>query len=913
MRKIKLLVVLMVLSFLAVSPALAQTAAPNQPDDTGVVVMQTVSIANAKIVSQDKNNVKVSFDIYAGPQVQSDVRYGISLEPLDGSAVYEKAFPDNLTIGASKSVHEEITYQAPDFLVGDYQLYVVSKNSRGLLLSERLAGQVNFSGTGQWIELGDCYMTIQGEAAATHYDLNQGVDIKPSEVLKAHCSATSHLSSQATLQPSFEIMRRGSYGESVLVPQDALQPLTIAPNETKTLDFVLPKAMEPQAYDTILTYKNASGASVSNDIAFHYVIFGESATIQGVQLDKNSYAAGDTAQVSFFWTPSADIFSGSRFGGTPDKTAQIKISITDSNGQKCANDVEKALVDVSGLDKMTVSVAISSACASPNVAVSIVDSTGNQTLDALSFDMTRGKNPTTASPSPSAKTSGSDLKKAIALIVGLLFLISIIFIIIKRNNKARMMIFVCGLLGSAAMFLGVGSARADTLFSVDRRCTKVNGVNHCDGPTEYLVHIDGVNNDIIGYNANGWPEFTPNSKIDVYGETEYNTNCSNGRIQGSILDVTMNKGSQGTNSFNLYDTIYSSSGANAQGRVTLYNSTSQKVTLSYDFSTMITDGSGKSYYLYGERSAKVAPTLIIPAATTSRKGIIIPGKKVANVIATDSGPSYNISGPDNFTVSQALDDGWWGDDSQSGNYQPVSGVTAELANKAKISGGNYKDYAKGDSIVNAPSTPNMLTEWGHLFNYPYYVKFTGHLGSVGGTRNYTNSTDISYLVVVPGVCDSATNGKTLPSVPATNLCSAGTASPVVTSTSPWTWTCQGTVGTAPAKCFANQTASTSCTNSTPPDSHSLKCNNKAPLTNTSTNKLVSSCSGSDNNGYCEYYCNGYKYQNGKCVPKDPSCSPTTCPPANQICSGASCTEIDKYCHSTNIPGTKTCNWREVAP
>ncbi len=57
---------------------------------------------------------------------------------------------------------------------------------------------------------------------------------------------------------------------------------------------------------------------------------------------------------------------------------------------------------------------------------------------------------------------------------------------------------------------------------------------------------------------------------------------------------------------------------------------------------------------------------------------------------------------------------------------------------------------------------------------------------------------------VNGVCGSA-NGTTVSIAPTTNLCAAGTASPV-SGTGPWSWSCAGSSGGATAACSANKTA-----------------------------------------------------------------------------------------------------------
>lgn len=66
------------------------------------------------------------------------------------------------------------------------------------------------------------------------------------------------------------------------------------------ISFILPKALEPQAYDVKVALK--SSENTSNPIIIHYVLQGISATIQNLSLDKDFYNKGDTATLSFFWS-----------------------------------------------------------------------------------------------------------------------------------------------------------------------------------------------------------------------------------------------------------------------------------------------------------------------------------------------------------------------------------------------------------------------------------------------------------------------------------------------------------------------------------------------------------------------------------------------------------------------------------
>jgi len=105
------------------------------------------------------------------------------------------------------------------------------------------------------------------------------------------------------------------------------------------------------------------------------------------------------------------------------------------------------------------------------------------------------------------------------------------------------------------------------------------------------------------------------------------------------------------------------------------------------------------------------------------------------------------------------------------------------------------------------------------------------IGSYGGT-----TVGCSTIVVVGGACGSS-NGASFPSIPSTNLCSAGTAS-AVSGSGPWAWFCNGSFGGANASCLANRVTSGVCGSSNGASFYSI------PTTNLCSAGTASTVSGS---------------------------------------------------------------------
>jgi len=111
-------------------------------------------------------------------------------------------------------------------------------------------------------------------------------------------------------------------------------------------------------------------------------------------------------------------------------------------------------------------------------------------------------------------------------------------------------------------------------------------------------------------------------------------------------------------------------------------------------------------------------------------------------------------------------------------------------------------WADGTTVSSAPTT-NLCT-----YGTASSVSGSGPwnwtcAGSNGGYTDYCNAS--LAVVAVNGACGSS-NGTTVSSTPSTNLCSFGTASSV-SGSGPWNWTCNGSNGGTTVSCSASRAVS----------------------------------------------------------------------------------------------------------
>ncbi|MDO8555054.1 MAG: CARDB domain-containing protein [bacterium] len=469
-------------------PTPIQIGSQNQVEqNTGqLITIATVNIYNAKIDNQDQNKLKLSFDLFNRQNAQPQIKYAVQLVKAGKTSqtiADEKIYLETLSLNENQTIKKEIEYLAPDYLNGQYQVWIIAKNESGMMLALGNAGTVEFKGSGKFVEIDEssCYLKVENEKPEKKYTLRQGVDIKPEEKLIGVCNIINHFAQETTATPAFETFFRSTFGEKVEDNQELQSIVTLKSQEKKTIEFVLPKAQSPQAYDAVLSLKDEQNKIISNQAVFHYVLHGQSASIQNIRLDKDYYAKNETAKISFNWTPSADSFPDSRLGATELSKVNLEIAIKNSEGQACADPFQKELTSKSQNDSdlnVSLSVPITNDCVNPNGQVVIKDQNG-KILDQQNFGIQSA-----SSSIPVKKETPLPVKTILVFIgIGALLAALAVIFIKKKSKLPKTLIFI--LIFSGALFFGKAeTAKADTLVQGNTTYTfNLNKANYAPGET----------------------------------------------------------------------------------------------------------------------------------------------------------------------------------------------------------------------------------------------------------------------------------------------------------------------------------------------------------------------------------------------------------------------------------------------
>ena len=344
-----------------------------------MTVIADINFRNPILLKQEENKVDLYFRLENNySKSEAGIRYGVQLLK-DKTLVDEKVYTEDvISVEGSSSIQKIFTYEAPTYLAGDFELWLVAKNESGLPLANfKLEKPLTLKGNQEYLEINQksCVLKINGEVTNKKYNLTQGVSLKAEETLKLSCEAISHFKEFAIVAPIFNTYERTLFGNLVDGDRRGTE-ISFQMGEKKTIEFIIEKPTIPQAYEARLDLMRTSGniISAANPIIFHYVIAGEGATIQKLDLDKISYQQGEKIKATLFWSGSADNFNGSRAGRTNDGKINLSIDISNQVGQKCAETLEKTLEPNS--EKTILSLTAKAVCVNPKVKVALKNEQG---------------------------------------------------------------------------------------------------------------------------------------------------------------------------------------------------------------------------------------------------------------------------------------------------------------------------------------------------------------------------------------------------------------------------------------------------------------------------------------------------------------------------------------------------------
>jgi hypothetical protein len=437
--KISLASFLCFLSFVLITPISAveiqkpPTVSPSVNNTINkAVVLATVNIIGANIVSQKDNTINISFILSNRTGIQTGVNYGIELYDTDSKTPYlvdEKIYEESLTLLENSILNKEVSYTYPKILSGDFNLFITVKNGNSFPFAKVSLGKVTLkaSDIGLLISPQTCFTQVLEEKDIPHYNILQKVSINKEQTLKLTCEATNQTDKDLSVSPIFETFNGSSYGSVVSQNNVEKEILIFKSKEKKTFSINLPVGSIPQIYN--MNVNLLEGNVKSNTINISYVLNGARASIMNLTLNKDNYQKGDNAILSLLYNSS----SNQKTENTP-LNLSVKAIMLNDKGQECIDPINIPLIRNIKNPIRELSAVVKTTCSNPNTNITLLDDKGN-ILDQKDF----GTKLLPVSPVSNEEKKSNTNKGLIILAIGILVVAGVAVYLrnIKKNDNEK--------------------------------------------------------------------------------------------------------------------------------------------------------------------------------------------------------------------------------------------------------------------------------------------------------------------------------------------------------------------------------------------------------------------------------------------------------------------------------------------
>lgn len=307
-------------------------------------IIANVELYDGQIIEKTDEKLKISFLIANnGNKTHSDLVYAVELiEKIEGPIGISRAkkiYDEKVNLVENQKIKKEIEFELPNYLSGNFQVSISLADMNGLLMAINPVSEINLESRDSFMEIRmeKCYLTVEGELGDQRYSMVQGVVVDKNENLIVNCEIENHFNETKKVIPKLDFHKRTLFGNKININSNVDKEFIFNPNETKLIQFSLPKPENPQAYSVLMNLAE-NGNIISNQAEIHFVVGGASATIQNISLNKNFYKKGDELELSLALSGPADNFPNSRIEKTQLNNIFVEIFVLNSdNNLECVS------------------------------------------------------------------------------------------------------------------------------------------------------------------------------------------------------------------------------------------------------------------------------------------------------------------------------------------------------------------------------------------------------------------------------------------------------------------------------------------------------------------------------------------------------------------------------------------------
>jgi len=342
-----------------------------------------IKVQNLSVKKVTDTNYLVGFSLGNDNKPQYGLHYTISLVRTDFTGPIDRYFsidfPDKFDLDQGQEIKKEEQINVPKNYSGKYR-FAIEVGGISDYIAFNITDEIDLTGIGENIVMQDCYVGVDGDEKK--YSLMEGIAIKNDEKLFWDCQVNNN-GEEALFVPSMIFYRQSINADKIKEYNDENNNILLKASESKRIKYYLPllSTLEPQAYSVIFRYLSNNEIS-SEDLIFHFVIGGESATIKEVGIGKSDFNKGSSVSIDFWVGSRADNFPQSRLGNNLLQGSKLIFLFVDENGEQCGIKSIDLMDDISKQIRGPISVILNRDCNSPKLNFSVVNTSGKK-LDSF--------------------------------------------------------------------------------------------------------------------------------------------------------------------------------------------------------------------------------------------------------------------------------------------------------------------------------------------------------------------------------------------------------------------------------------------------------------------------------------------------------------------------------------------------
>jgi hypothetical protein len=395
------------------------------------VLVSEVNIYSPEF-SVSEGVLDLEFEIYNSGYAQASVKYGFEIVTLSGIVVDTYVVDEIVYLGKGDTVTKKINYSLPKYLDGQYSVWVRVINLKGTSLAVQKSSDFFVEASESIVEIlpDTCEVVIEGDITGRF--LSEGLTVLPEENLLVYCDLVNNTNSPIFVYPVFESYYRNVWSDFLGTKKNEDELNGFDVGEQRKVILSVPIEKEPQAYDALL-YFESNGKRVSNEVIIHYVISGQSGTIQIITLNKTKYLAGEDGFAQLYWTPSADAYPYSR-NMSSIESGKLLLSIN-SSGQNCVDDIVIDNISTESEYNIKIPFEVKIDCVDPVVNVYFTNEVGKE-LDFVSesfisvSDVIDDEDEIVIEP----ESQDNTLVWVVLIILILIIIVGVVAFSLKKNN-----------------------------------------------------------------------------------------------------------------------------------------------------------------------------------------------------------------------------------------------------------------------------------------------------------------------------------------------------------------------------------------------------------------------------------------------------------------------------------------------